>query len=106
MLSTLVDNTILPIDSDYLPSPTQLVLELCNNLVCAGLYQDAIKHCDKLIELLTQPTAHYGDDKLHNISNNDCIHLIMHVKLLLYKGEALWHVGKPHEAVRQYRRYW
>lgn len=102
MLNNLVDNIVLPIDSDYLPSPTQIVVELCHNLVCAGLYHDAIQRCDKLIKLLTQSAAHCGDSKY--ISNNDYLH-VMHAKLLLYKGEALWHLGKPHEAVHQYRRY-
>ncbi|XP_065915508.1 uncharacterized protein [Dysidea avara] len=104
MLHTLVDNTTLPIDSDYLPSPSQLVVELCHSLVCAGLYHDAIQRCDKLIQLLTQYTLHCKDSKLHNITNDDILRVIMHAKLLLYKGEALWHLGKPHEAVIQYRR--
>jgi len=104
MLNTLVENTVLPIDSDYLPLPTQIEVELCHNLVCAGLYHNAIQRCDKLIELLTQSTAHYRDGKLQNISNNDYLH-VMHAKLILYKGEALWHLGKPHEAIHQYHRY-
>ena len=96
MLHILVDNTVLPIDSDYIPSPSQLVVELCHCLVCAGLYQDAIQRCDKLIQLITSKCE---NSRLLSSENT-----LTHAKLLLYKGEALWYIGEPHGTVLQYRR--
>ena len=103
LLITLVDNIVLPLESDHLPTPTQITIDLCHGLVCAGCYNEAILRCDAFLKLLTtQSTPHCIDNILNNLSSNEV--LVMQARLLLYKGEALQQIGNPHKAMLQYRR--
>ena len=103
LLITLVDNTVLPLESDHLPTPTQIAIDLCHSLVCAGYYDEAILRCDALLKLLTtQSTPHCMDNILNDSSSDEM--LLIQARLLLYKGEALHQIGDPHKAIVQYRR--
>lgn len=103
LLITLVDNTVLPLESDHLPTPTQITVDLCHSVVCAGHYDEAILRCDALLKLLTtQSIPHCINNITNHLSSNEM--LLMQAKLLLYKGEALQQIGDPHNAMLQYRR--
>lgn len=98
-----MDSTQLPLESDLLPTPTELAIELCHSLVCAGQYHDAILRCDSLLQLLTtHSTPQCMDNLLNQSSSNEM--LLIQAKLLLYKGEALQQIGDTHKAMLQYRR--
>ena len=104
LLTTLVDNTQLPLESDHLPTLTQLTVDLCHGLVCAGYYHEAISRCDALLELLpTQSVPHCMDSILLNRSSSNDM-LMIQARLLQYKGEALQQIGDYHKAMPQYRR--
>ena len=103
LLITLVDNTLLPLETDHLPTPTQITIDLCHSLVCAGYYDEAILRCDTLLKLLaTQCIPNCIDNISNHLSSNEL--LLMQARLLLYKGEALQQNGDPHKAMLQYRR--
>lgn len=97
-----MDNTPLPLESDLLPLPTELAIDLCHSLVCAGHYHDTIIRCDALLQLLTQSTPHCMDNIPNHSSSNEM--LLIQTRLLLYKGEALQQMGDSHKAIMQYRR--
>ena len=98
-----MDNTLLPLESDLLPTPTQLAIDLCHSLVCAGHYNEAILRCDALLKLLTTQSTPYCMDKILNHSSSDEI-LLIQARLLLYKGEAQQQIGDHHKAILQYHR--
>ena len=99
-----MDNTQLPLESDHLPTRTQLVVDLCHALVCAGCYHEAISRSDALLELLpTQSIPHCVYSILLNHSSSNEI-LMIQARLLLCKGEALQQIGDHHKALPQYRR--
>lgn len=91
----------LPLESDHLPTPTELATDLCHSLVCAGDYQEAVLRCDTLLQLMpTQSTPH--NNVLNHSTSNEM--LMVQARLLLYKGEALQQMGDPCKAMLQYRR--